>query len=102
MSGGRFITSLNTGFLFPPVMLMKRFPSPRMFFLPPTGGPQRARGSVIGNINDVEFGIAFVNATVTDSLTSDTRIIHAEITNVPRRLGKSLRVKLLISLCFRN
>ncbi|XP_073073009.1 hemicentin-1 isoform X4 [Manis javanica] len=55
------------------------------------GGPQRARGSVIGNINDVEFGIAFVNATVTDSLTSDTRIIHAEITNVPRRLGPTMR-----------
>ncbi|XP_057363933.1 hemicentin-1 isoform X3 [Manis pentadactyla] len=55
------------------------------------GGPQRARGSVIGNINDVEFGIAFLNATVRDSLTSDTRIIHAQITNVPRRLGPTMR-----------
>ncbi|KAK2508441.1 hypothetical protein MC885_016939, partial [Smutsia gigantea] len=55
------------------------------------GGPQRARGSVTGNINDVEFGIAFLNATVTDSLTSDTRIIHAQITNVPRSLGPTMR-----------
>ena len=63
---------------------------PRMFFLPAIGGPQRARGSVNGSINDVEFGIAFLNATVTDSPNSDTRIIHAKITNVPRSLGKSL------------
>ncbi|XP_004706727.1 hemicentin-1 [Echinops telfairi] len=55
------------------------------------GGPQRARGSVNGNINDVEFGIAFLNATVTDSPNSDTRIIHAEITNVPRSLGPAMR-----------
>ncbi|KAJ1074876.1 hypothetical protein K5549_020565, partial [Capra hircus] len=54
-------------------------------------GPQRARGSVIGSINDVEFGIAFLNATVTDSPNSDTRIIHAKITNVPRSLGPAMR-----------
>ncbi|KAB1258939.1 Hemicentin-1 [Camelus dromedarius] len=54
-------------------------------------GPQRARGSVIGSINDVEFGIAFLNATVTDSPNSDTRIIHARITNVPRSLGPAMR-----------
>uniref|UniRef100_A0A8C5X6K5 Hemicentin-1 n=1 Tax=Malurus cyaneus samueli TaxID=2593467 RepID=A0A8C5X6K5_9PASS len=37
------------------------------------GGPARAKGSIIGSINDVEFGIAFLNAT---------------ITNVPRSLGR--------------
>ncbi|PNI67325.1 HMCN1 isoform 2 [Pan troglodytes] len=55
------------------------------------GGPQRARGSVIGNINDVEFGIAFLNATITDSPNSDTRIIRAKITNVPHSLGSAMR-----------
>ncbi|XP_044528060.1 hemicentin-1 [Gracilinanus agilis] len=55
------------------------------------GGPQQARGSVIGNINDVEFGIAFLNATVIDSPHSDTRVIQAKITNVPRSLGPALR-----------
>uniref|UniRef100_H0WC62 Hemicentin-1 n=1 Tax=Cavia porcellus TaxID=10141 RepID=H0WC62_CAVPO len=55
------------------------------------GGPQRARGSVIGNINDVEFGIAFLNATVTDSSNSNTKIIRAKITNVPRSLGPAMR-----------
>lgn len=83
----RFVTSLNIGFLFSHVMLMELLPYPGMFFLPPIGGPQRARGSVIGNINDVEFGIAFLNATVTDSSNSNTKIIRAKITNVPRSLG---------------
>ncbi|KAL1775484.1 hemicentin-1 isoform X4 [Sigmodon hispidus] len=55
------------------------------------GGPQRARGSVIGNINDVEFGIAFLDATITDSPNSDAKIIQAKITNVPRSLGPAMR-----------
>nr|XP_051676343.1 hemicentin-1 isoform X2 [Oryctolagus cuniculus] len=55
------------------------------------GGPPRARGSVIGSINDVEFGIAFLNATVTDSPHSNTKVIHAKITNVPRSLGPAMR-----------
>ncbi|XP_051649408.1 hemicentin-1 isoform X5 [Manacus candei] len=55
------------------------------------GGPARAKGSIIGNINDVEFGIAFLNATVTDSPDSDTRVIQAKITNVPRSIGPAMR-----------
>lgn len=52
-----------------------------------SGGPQKARGSIIGNINDIEFGIAILNATITDS-KSGGRIIKATITNVPRTLGQ--------------
>ncbi|NXD13551.1 HMCN1 protein, partial [Nothocercus nigrocapillus] len=55
------------------------------------GGPPRAKGSVIGNINGVEFGIAYLNATVTESPDSEARIIQAEITNVPRSLGAAMR-----------
>ncbi|NXY61032.1 HMCN1 protein, partial [Callaeas wilsoni] len=55
------------------------------------GGPAHAKGSIIGNINDVEFGIAFLNATVTDSPDSDTRVVQAKITNVPRTLGPAMR-----------
>ncbi|XP_028442536.1 hemicentin-1 isoform X2 [Perca flavescens] len=54
------------------------------------GGPQKARGSIIGNINDIEFGIAILNATITDS-KSGGRIIKATITNVPRTLGPAMR-----------
>uniref|UniRef100_A0A8C3XYG7 Hemicentin-1 n=1 Tax=Catharus ustulatus TaxID=91951 RepID=A0A8C3XYG7_CATUS len=46
---------------------------------------------IIGSINDVEFGIAFLNATVTDSPDFDTRVIQAKITNVPRTLGPAMR-----------
>ena len=51
-----------------------------------SGGPQKARGSIIGNINDSEFGISILNATVTDS-KSGGRIIKATISNIPRTLG---------------
>lgn len=61
---------------------------PFLSLLPYTGGPSRAKGSIIGNINDIEFGIAFLNATVTDSPNSETRVIQAKITNVPRSLGR--------------
>ncbi|XP_032380766.1 hemicentin-1 isoform X2 [Etheostoma spectabile] len=54
------------------------------------GGPQKARGSIIGNINDIEFGIAILNATITES-KSGGRIIKATITNVPRTLGPAMR-----------
>ncbi|KAM7409728.1 hypothetical protein PAMA_001291 [Pampus argenteus] len=54
------------------------------------GGPQKARGSIIGNINDMEFGIAILNATITDS-KSGGKIIKAFITNVPRTLGPAMR-----------
>ncbi|KAL2089466.1 hypothetical protein ACEWY4_014154 [Coilia grayii] len=59
------------------------------------GGPQRARGSIIGNINDVEFGIAILNATISDN-KSGPRTIQATISNVPRSLGPAMRK--LISL----
>lgn len=51
------------------------------------GGPQKARGSIIGNINDIEFGIAILNATIADS-DSGGKVIKATITNVPRTLGQ--------------
>lgn len=73
-----------------------------IFFL--SGGPQKARGSIIGNINDIEFGIAILNATITDS-KSGGRIIKATITNVPRTLGqfsnsfRCLNILLLDEMC---
>ncbi|KAM4548643.1 hemicentin-1 isoform 1-T1 [Odontesthes bonariensis] len=54
------------------------------------GGPQTARGSILGNINNIEFGVAILNATITDS-KSGSRIIKATISNVPRTLGPAMR-----------
>uniref|UniRef100_A0A665VT70 Hemicentin-1 n=1 Tax=Echeneis naucrates TaxID=173247 RepID=A0A665VT70_ECHNA len=39
---------------------------------PCPGGPQKARGTIIGNVNDIEFGIAILNSTIAD--TSQTNI----------------------------
>ncbi|KAF7241335.1 Hemicentin-1, partial [Varanus komodoensis] len=55
------------------------------------GGPPRTRGSVIGNINNVEFGIAFLNASIIESPDLDARRIQAKITNIPRSLGPAMR-----------
>ncbi|XP_043941249.1 hemicentin-1 [Protopterus annectens] len=60
------------------------------------GGPHHAKGSVIGNINDVEFGAALLNATVTESRDSDAMIIKAKISNIPRNIGPAM--KKLISI----
>ncbi|XP_053341492.1 hemicentin-1 [Clarias gariepinus] len=57
---------------------------------PCPGGPQKARGNIIGTINDVEFGIAFLNATILNS-PAGGRVIHATITNIPRSLGPGMR-----------
>ncbi|XP_073667498.1 hemicentin-1 isoform X2 [Paramisgurnus dabryanus] len=57
---------------------------------PCPGGPQTARGSIIGNINDMEFGIAILNATISSSSTGG-RTIQATITNIPRSLGPAMR-----------
>ncbi|NWU93884.1 HMCN1 protein, partial [Upupa epops] len=55
------------------------------------GGPSHAKGSIIGNINDIEFGIAFLNATVMDSPDSETRVMQAKVTNIPQSLGPAMR-----------
>lgn len=52
-----------------------------------TGGPQKARGNIIGSINDIDFGVAILNATITTSQTG-SKIIKATITNIPRTLGQ--------------
>lgn len=82
-----------SGFSLPPKYQTTKFLYGTFFFpflpsLPCTGGPSRAKGSIIGNINNIEFGIAFLNATVTDSLDSENRVIQAKITNIPQSLGR--------------
>ncbi|XP_072429742.1 hemicentin-1 isoform X3 [Chiloscyllium punctatum] len=58
---------------------------------PCPGGPQHARGSIIGNINNVEFGVALLNATVFASPETGAHIIQAQISNVPRSIGPAMR-----------
>ncbi|XP_077463990.1 hemicentin-1 [Stigmatopora argus] len=54
------------------------------------GGPQMARGTIIGNINNNEFGIAILNATIVDTM-SGNKLIKASISNIPRSVGPAMR-----------
>uniref|UniRef100_A0AAV2L0I0 Hemicentin-1 n=1 Tax=Knipowitschia caucasica TaxID=637954 RepID=A0AAV2L0I0_KNICA len=55
------------------------------------GGPQKARGSVIGNINNIEFGIGILNASISDH-KGQGKVIDATISNIPRTLGPAMRI----------
>ena len=50
---------------------------------------QRALANVIGDINDVEFGVAEIHANIT-RLTSETRV-SAVVHQIPSHLGNYLR-----------
>eukprot|EP00079_Xenopus_tropicalis_P024320 XP_012816895.1 PREDICTED: hemicentin-1 [Xenopus tropicalis] len=55
------------------------------------GGPQRVKGNLFGRINDLDFGMAPLNATITDDPNSGSRILQAKFTNIPKSLGPSMR-----------
>uniref|UniRef100_A0A3P9M5Z2 Hemicentin 1 n=1 Tax=Oryzias latipes TaxID=8090 RepID=A0A3P9M5Z2_ORYLA len=62
-------------------------------------GPQKARGSIRGNINDIELGIAILNATISDS-SSGSRVIKASISNVPRELPAMRKLVSLLNAVY--
>ncbi|CAM9592142.1 unnamed protein product [Lampetra fluviatilis] len=57
---------------------------------PCPGGPQRARGSVVGTLNDVELGMALMHVNVSDG-GQGVRVIDGHIGNVPRAVGPAMR-----------
>ncbi|XP_075689566.1 hemicentin-1 [Rhinoderma darwinii] len=55
------------------------------------GGAQFIRGTLVGTINDFDFGTAFLNGTISNSPDSQRRIIKAQFNNIPKSLGPSMR-----------
>ncbi|XP_059849711.1 hemicentin-1-like [Hypanus sabinus] len=56
------------------------------------GVPGRARGSLIGIVNDKEFGVAFLDANVTENSATGITSVQAIIQNLPSTIGPLIRV----------
>ncbi|XP_035291447.1 hemicentin-1 [Anguilla anguilla] len=58
--------------------------------------PRRARGSLIGMVNEEEFGVAFLEANITDDLEQGTSKLEAHVNDIPASVGPLLRVLLSV------
>ncbi|CAL8343147.1 unnamed protein product [Lota lota] len=57
----------------------------------PGESPRKARGSLIGMVNEREFGVAFLEANITDNQELGTSTLHAHLDNIPPSVGPLLR-----------
>ncbi|XP_076126836.1 hemicentin-1 [Alosa pseudoharengus] len=58
----------------------------------PGESPRRARGSLIGMVNEREFGVAFLEANITENPEEGTSTLEAHVDNIPPSVGPLLRV----------
>uniref|UniRef100_A0A8C1LEB7 Hemicentin 2 n=1 Tax=Cyprinus carpio TaxID=7962 RepID=A0A8C1LEB7_CYPCA len=58
----------------------------------PGESPRRARGSLIGMINEKEFGVAHLEANITENEADGTSTLEAHVENIPPSVGPLLRV----------
>ncbi|KAJ8379625.1 hypothetical protein SKAU_G00004030 [Synaphobranchus kaupii] len=54
--------------------------------------PRRARGSLIGMVNEEEFGVAFLEVNITDDPEQGTSRLEAHVDDIPSSVGPLLRV----------
>uniref|UniRef100_A0AAY5L311 Hemicentin 2 n=1 Tax=Esox lucius TaxID=8010 RepID=A0AAY5L311_ESOLU len=54
--------------------------------------PRKARGSLIGMVNEREFGVSFLEANITDNLEENTSTLQANLDNIPPSVGPLLRM----------
>ncbi|KAG9483371.1 hypothetical protein GDO78_009341 [Eleutherodactylus coqui] len=54
-------------------------------------GAQFVRGTLVGTINDLDLGTAFLNGTISSSPDSHSSIIKAQYKDIPKSLGPSMR-----------
>ncbi|XP_035392059.1 hemicentin-1 [Electrophorus electricus] len=54
--------------------------------------PRRARGSLIGMVNEREFGVAFLEANITENPEQNTSTLRSHVTDIPPSVGPLLRI----------
>lgn len=58
-------------------------------FLSPTGEtPRKTRGSLIGMVNEREFGVSSLEANITDSEEEGSNTLQARLDNIPPSVGE--------------
>ncbi|XP_056628956.1 hemicentin-1 isoform X2 [Triplophysa dalaica] len=58
----------------------------------PGESPRRARGSLIGMVNEKEFGVALLEANITENTADGSSTLEAHVDNIPPSVGPLLRV----------
>uniref|UniRef100_A0A087YHW1 Cell adhesion molecule-related/down-regulated by oncogenes n=1 Tax=Poecilia formosa TaxID=48698 RepID=A0A087YHW1_POEFO len=54
--------------------------------------PRKTRGSLIGMVNDREFGVSFLEANITDDKEQGSSTLEARLDNIPPAVGPLLQV----------
>lgn len=72
-------------------------PCTLVFFLCCVGeSPRRARGSLIGMINEKEFGVAFLEANITENEEDGTSTLEAHVENIPPSVGECIYIQSVV------
>ncbi|XP_077571540.1 hemicentin-1 [Stigmatopora nigra] len=58
----------------------------------PGESPRKTRGSLIGMVNEREFGVSFLEANITDNEEERCSVLQARLENIPPSVGPLLRV----------
>lgn len=50
--------------------------------------PRKTRGSLIGMVNEREFGVSYLEANITDNEEEGSSILQARLDNIPPSVGE--------------
>ena len=50
--------------------------------------PRRTRGSLIGMVNEKEFGVSFLEANITDNEEEGSSTLQVHLDNIPPSMGE--------------